>query len=325
VFDTIEQAPARLQEVAGIGPVRAGRIVAGWAEQKVVREIMLFLHSHGVGTSRAVRIYKTYGADAVQVISANPDRLARDIRGIGFKTADQIAQRLGIEKTAMIRARAGIGHALAEAMDEGHCGLPTNELIGLAAELLEIPPLLVEAALELELADGAVVADAVAGRACVFLAGLHRAERAVAERLLALAAGEPPWGGGLDADKALPWAEQKVGLSLAPSQQAAVRLALCSKLLVITGGPGVGKTRLSRALPRSWGPRPLPCSWRHLPGVPPSGWARPRAWRPKPCTACWKRIRPRAGSSGARRARSSATCWWWTRSRWWMCRSCTLC
>jgi exodeoxyribonuclease V alpha subunit len=115
VFDTIEQDPERLREVAGIGPKRAERIQNGWAEQKVIREIMLFLHSHGVGTSRAVRIFKTYGVDAVQVISDNPYRLARDIRGIGFKSADQIALRLGIEKTAMIRARARIAFALAEA------------------------------------------------------------------------------------------------------------------------------------------------------------------------------------------------------------------
>src|SRR3712207_6624420 len=131
VFDVVEQAPGRLREVDGIGPVRAGRIVKGWAEQKVVREIMLFLHGHGVGTSRAVRIFKTYGADAVQVISENPYRLARDIRGIGFKSADQIAGRLGIEKTAMIRARAGVSYALAEAMDEGHCGLPVDGLCAL--------------------------------------------------------------------------------------------------------------------------------------------------------------------------------------------------
>jgi exodeoxyribonuclease V alpha subunit len=132
VFDTIEQSPEHLREVAGIGPRRAERIRKGWAEQKVIREIMLFLHSHGVGTSRAVRIFKSYDADAVQVISENPYRLARDIRGLGFKSADQIAMRLGIEKTAMIRARAGIAYALAEAMDQGHCGLPTDELRGLA-------------------------------------------------------------------------------------------------------------------------------------------------------------------------------------------------
>jgi exodeoxyribonuclease V alpha subunit len=122
VFDVIESEPDRLQRVSGIGPVRAERIVAAWAEQKVVREIMVFLHSHGVGTARAVRIFKTYGADAVQVMSENPYRLARDIRGIGFKTADAIAMRLGITKTATIRVRAGISYALTEAMDDGHCG-----------------------------------------------------------------------------------------------------------------------------------------------------------------------------------------------------------
>ena len=108
VFDTIEAKPERLREVTGIGPVRAKRITDAWAEQKVVREIMVFLHENGVGTARAVRIYKTYGADAVQVMTENPYRLARDIRGIGFKTADAIAMKLGIEKTAMIRVRSGI-------------------------------------------------------------------------------------------------------------------------------------------------------------------------------------------------------------------------
>jgi exodeoxyribonuclease V alpha subunit len=194
VFDIIEQAPERLQEVAGIGPRRAARIQAGWAEQKVVREIMLFLHSHDVGTSRALRIFKTYGADAVQLITANPYRLARDISGIGFRTADQIALRLGIPKTAMIRARAGIGYALAEAMDEGHC-----------------------------------------------------AEHGIAERLLGLAGCTPPWP-TIDPAQAIPWVERKTGLILAASQREAVRLALRSKLLVITGGPGVGKTTLLNAI-----------------------------------------------------------------------------
>jgi ATP-dependent exoDNAse (exonuclease V) alpha subunit len=116
VFDIIETTPDRLREVDGIGPVRAANILAAWAEQKAVREIMVFLHSHGVGTARAVRIFKTYGADAIQVMTENPYRLARDIRGIGFKTADAIAMKLGIEKTAMVRVRAGISYALTEAM-----------------------------------------------------------------------------------------------------------------------------------------------------------------------------------------------------------------
>src|SRR5262249_30252664 len=112
VFDIIEAAPDRLQEVDGIGPIRAGRITAAWAEQKAAGEIMFSLHSHGVGTAGAVRIYKTYGGDAVQVMSENPYRRARDIRGIGFKTADAIAMKLGIDKTAMVRVRAGISYAL---------------------------------------------------------------------------------------------------------------------------------------------------------------------------------------------------------------------
>src|SRR3954447_15691777 len=168
VFDIIEATPERMREVEGIGPVRAGRISAAWAEQKVVREIMVFLHSHGVGTARAVRIYKTYGTDAVQVMTDNPYRLARDIRGIGFKTADAIAMRLGIEKTAMVRVRAGISYALTKAMDEGHCGLPTDELVPLAEKLLEVPPELISTALDLELHEGTVIADQVGEMPCVF-------------------------------------------------------------------------------------------------------------------------------------------------------------
>ena len=190
VFDVIEAEPERLREVNGIGRVRAGRITDAWAEQKVVREIMVFLHSHGVGTARAVRIFRTYGADAIEVMSENPYRLARDIRGIGFKTADAIAMKLGIAKTAMIRVRAGIGYALIEAMDEGHCGLPAEELGPLAARLLDVPDDVIRTALDLELAEGTVVPDTVADTPCVFLGALYRAERAIAERLLDIAAGK---------------------------------------------------------------------------------------------------------------------------------------
>jgi exodeoxyribonuclease V alpha subunit len=249
VFDTIESAPDRLREVDGIGPVRAASILAAWAEQKAVREIMVFLHGHGVSTARAVRIFKTYGSDAIQVMTENPYRLARDIRGIGFKTADAIAMKLGVEKTAMVRVRAGISYALAEAMDEGHCGLPTDELVPLAEKLLEVPRQLVSAALQLELQDGAVIADQVGETPCVFLAALHRAERTVAQRLLGLANGRLPWL-WIDPDKALPWVEKRVCLALAESQIAAVRLALKSKVMVLTGGPGVGKTTIVKAILR---------------------------------------------------------------------------
>jgi exodeoxyribonuclease V alpha subunit len=193
VFDVIQQEPDRLRQVTGIGAKRAERIVAGWAEQQVIREIILFLHSNGVGTSRAVRIYKAYGADAVRLISENPYRLARDIRGIGFRTADQIAAKLSIEKTALIRVLAGISYALAEAMDEGHCGLPVEELVSLTQKLLEVPAELVHTALNLELEDGAVVADDLEGRRCVFLAALYRAEHEIGEKLKTLAVGKPPW------------------------------------------------------------------------------------------------------------------------------------
>jgi exodeoxyribonuclease V alpha subunit len=249
VFDLIEQQPDRLREVTGIGPKRAAQIVAGWAEQKVVREIMLFLHSHGVGTSRAVRIFKTYRNDALQVISENPYRLARDIRGIGFVTADRLAAKLGIEKTASIRVRAGISYALAEAADEGHCGLPLDELVTLTAKLIEVPDQLIQAAMADEIAAGNVVADTVEGRNCIFLARLHYAERDIAERLYTLAAGPPPWA-TIDPDKAIPWVESRTGMTLAPSQQDAIRLALRSKVVVITGGPGVGKTTLVNAILR---------------------------------------------------------------------------
>ena len=249
VFDVIEAEPDRLREVTGIGTVRAKRITDAWAEQKIVREIMVFLHSNGVGTARAVRIFRTYGADAVQIMSENPYRLARDIRGIGFKTADAIAMKLGIEKTAMIRLRAGISYALTEAMDEGHCGLPTDKLIPLSEELLESPKELIVAALELERAEGNVIADTVGDTGCTFLAGLYKAEQAIADRLLQILNGRLPWA-WIDPEKAIPWVEARTGMKLAESQAAAIRLALKAKALVITGGPGVGKTTIVNSILR---------------------------------------------------------------------------
>jgi exodeoxyribonuclease V alpha subunit len=292
VFEVIEQEPERLKQVPGIGQVRAGRIAQAWADQKVVREIMVFLHSHGVGTARAVRIFKTYGNDAVQVMAENPYRLARDIRGIGFRSADAIAARLGIEATAMIRLRAGIGYALLQASGDGHCGLPTADLLKLAGELLSVErpaaspaaepnatqgsdqregqggaaakppphpeaptnrvplePAVIQTALDLELSEGSVVADTLAGEPAIFLAHLHRDERRIASALQQLLQGAAPWG-SIDAAKAIAWVEQRLGLELAASQKEAVQQALASKLLVITGGPGVGKTTLINAILR---------------------------------------------------------------------------
>ena len=249
VFDIIEANPERLQEVEGIGRMRAARITSAWADQKVIREIMIFLHLHGVGTARAVRIFKTYGVDAVQVMSENPYRLARDIRGIGFRTADVIAGKLGIEKTAMIRVRAGISFALMEAMGDGHCGLPTGVLEALSEKLLEVPQALIGTALDLELAEGTITADSVGDAPCIFLTGLHHAEKTIADRLRRLLSGTIPWP-EMDADKALPWIESRTGLMLAASQAEAIRLALRSKVLVITGGPGVGKTTIVNSILR---------------------------------------------------------------------------
>ena len=250
VFDVIEAEPERLREVTGIGKVRAKRITDAWAEQKVVREIMVFLHSHGVGTARAVRIFRTYGADAVEVMTENPYRLARDIRGIGFMTADAIAMKLGIEKIAMIRMRAGIGYALTDSDGRGSLR-PAGRRAGTARG---------------QTPGGSRRADSRPrwtwswpkarwlptrwGRsACIFLGGLHRAERAIAGRLLGIAAGNLPWP-DIDPGKALPWVEGKTGLTLAPGQADAVRAALSSKVSVITGGPGVGKTTIVNSILR---------------------------------------------------------------------------
>jgi exodeoxyribonuclease V alpha subunit len=247
VFDVIERAPERLLELDGIGKARLKRITAAWSEQKVVREIMVFLQSHGVGTSRAVRIFKAYGADAIPLVKQNPYRLARDIRGIGFITADQIAEKLGIPKTSMLRARAGISYALLQAVENGDCGLPKEDLLTLAQKLLEIDRPLLEEALALETAEASVLVEPVAGQPCVFLPYLRHAEDAIAQAVRRLQGGRPPWP-CVDADKAIAWVEKRLSVTLASGQRQAVAQALASKLLVITGGPGVGKTTIIRAI-----------------------------------------------------------------------------
>ena len=249
VFDIIEESPHRLHEIEGIGPMRADRIIAAWVDQKLIREVMVFLHQNGVGTARAVRIYKTYGADAVQVMSEDPYRLARDIRGIGFRTADQIAEKLGIGKTEMIRVCAGILFALAEAMGDGHCGLPQTELQELTIKLLEVPEELINEALTIELHRQTITALNVSDTPCIFLTGLYHAEQIIAEYLRWINTSSLPWP-WIDVSKALPWAEAHTGFSLAKSQSQAVSLALNSKVTVITGGPGVGKTTIVNTILR---------------------------------------------------------------------------
>jgi exodeoxyribonuclease V alpha subunit len=249
VFEVIENEPMRLLGLPGIGRKRMDMVTGAWAEQKVIREIMVFLQSHGVGTARAVRIYKTYGDEAILKVTENPYRLALDIHGIGFKSADVIAERLGVARDSLIRARAGVRHTLQEISNDGHCAWPGDELAGQAAGLLEIPVPVIEEAIQEEIAEDNLVRDRIDGRECLFLTPLHRAETGTAAGIARLLPGAPPWE-SIDAAKAIPWVEQKTGLTLSASQRSAVELALASKVTVITGGPGVGKTTLVNGILR---------------------------------------------------------------------------
>ncbi len=249
VFDIIETRSVRLEEVDGIGPKRRQRIKQAWSEQKVIREIMVFLHSHGVSTSRAVRIHKTYGDEAIEKVRDDPYRLARDIHGIGFKSADQIAQKLGIPRDSLLRASAGLGHALLEATGHGHCALPEQLLLEEAGKLLVVESGIVEAALERSLSNREVVREEIEGQSLIFLPYLKRAEETIAARIRTLASA-PSVFPAIDLEKAVAWVQQKTGKELAPSQHAALRLALTCRVLVITGGPGVGKTTLVNAILR---------------------------------------------------------------------------
>jgi exodeoxyribonuclease V alpha subunit len=249
VFDVIEHEPERLRELDGIGPKRQARIVEAWAEQRAVRGIMVFLQSHGVGTARAVRIYRTYGEDAVDLVRENPYRLAFDVHGIGFRSADTIAESLGIPRDSPVRARAGVRHALREIAGEGHCAAPRENLVSSCARMLEVDEALVEDAIDAEIAGDNLVAEPINGIPCLFLTPLHRAEAGVAGHLRRLMDGTSPWA-GIDTAKAIPWVEQRTGLVLSPSQRDAVSLALREKVTVVTGGPGVGKTTLLNSLLR---------------------------------------------------------------------------
>jgi exodeoxyribonuclease V alpha subunit len=241
VFDVIEQTPERLTELEGIGPKRKDNVISAWSQQKIIREIMVFLHSHGVGTARAVRIYKTYGDDAIARVRENPYRLALDIHGIGFKTADDLAERLGIPRDAIIRAQAGVRHVLQELASDGHCATEQTQLLKTASTLLEIPPPTIEHAIDLELQEEHLIKDTIDGKPCLFLTPLYRAEIGLASHLLRLQDGDLPWG-QIDPAKAIPWVEQQTRWRLSASQQNAVTTALSTKVTILTGGPGVGKT-----------------------------------------------------------------------------------
>jgi exodeoxyribonuclease V alpha subunit len=249
VFEIIEHESDRLLELEGIGPKRQERVTQAWSEQKIVREIMVFLQSHGMGSARAVRIYKTYGEQAIERVRENPYRLALDIHGIGFKSADIIAQRLGIPPDSLLRAQAGVRHVLQEFATEGHCAMEHERLVQTTHQLLEIPIPIIEHAIEHEIKKERLIPETILDKPCLFLTPLYRAEVGVATHVRRLLHGHPPWG-QVDIAKALPWVEKKTGLQLSESQRRAIAQAINSKVTIITGGPGVGKTTVLNSILR---------------------------------------------------------------------------
>ena len=266
-FEVIDTTPERLKEVPGIGPIRAARIAATWAEQRHIREVMAALQGYGISTSLAVRIYKRFGDDSARVISKEPYHLAREVWGIGFKTADKIAQAVGIAPDAPERLQAGVLHALGAASDAGHTLLPEDTLAGQAAALLGVAPPRLAGAIEALVESGDLVAadqsdaayqnDSAANpMRLLALAPFARAESGLASRLRALqAAGARPGGtpvrrvfGAVDWAVVFGWLVERHGLRLAPEQEAAVRMALTSPVSLLTGGPGTGKTHSLRAV-----------------------------------------------------------------------------
>jgi exodeoxyribonuclease V alpha subunit len=247
VLAVIETRPSELQSVGGIGPKRRERIAHAWQEAKQIREIMLFLHGHGVSTSRAVRIFKAYGEQAIEKVRSNPYTLAKDIYGIGFATADQIAQKVGIPKDSINRAKAGIDHALLDATSDGHCALPSAKLKLAAVKLLEVPEATVEQALSQMLTGGSLLLEEIEGEPLVFLPHLRKAEEGIAARIKRLVEGQPLYP-PIEFEKAVAWCQKRTGKTLAPSQREALKTVLAHPVVVITGGPGVGKTTLVNSI-----------------------------------------------------------------------------
>lgn len=247
VLTVIEKSSAQLEEISGIGPERRRRIKEAWKEQRAIREIMVFLHSNGVSTSRAVRIFKTYGEQAIETVRANPYTLAKDISGIGFKTADQIAEKVGIPRESIIRACAGISHCLLEATNSGHCALPKEMLLDAAKGLLLVDETLIREALDRLLVNRELVEEQIGEHALVFLPALRATEIGIAAKIHAMCS-MPSTHPAIDIGKAIEWCEKKTGTELAASQKEAIKKACESRVLIITGGPGVGKTTLINSL-----------------------------------------------------------------------------
>ncbi len=251
VFEVIDKTSARLEEVDGIGTKRRTEIKTSWEKQKMVREIMVFLHQYRVSPARAVRIYKAYGELAIIKMKENPYQLAADIWGIGFRTADEIAGRMGIPTDAPERLQAGLRHVLKEATGDGHCALPVETLVADTTKALAgreaIEADRVIASLTAMLTAGDLKAEDIDGTRLIFLPHLLKAETVSAAKLKQLAS-QPPSYPAMDEERALAWVETKTGKKLAPGQQDAIRAALKNRLLVITGGPGVGKTTILNSL-----------------------------------------------------------------------------
>ncbi|URN16145.1 MULTISPECIES: ATP-dependent RecD-like DNA helicase [Streptomyces] len=258
-LDVIEREPERLVEVPGLGPKRTRMIGAAWEEQKAIKEVMVFLQGVGVSTSIAVRIYKKYGDASISVVRNQPYRLAADVWGIGFLTADRIAQAVGIPHDSPDRVKAGLRHALSQSSDQGHCFLPEERLIADAVKLLQVDTgLVIDCLAELaaDEEEGGVVRERVPGPdgepvTAVYLLPFHRAEVSLAGQLGRLMrAEEDRMAAFRDVawDKALAWLADRTGAELAPEQEAAVRLALTRKVAVLTGGPGCGKSFTVRSV-----------------------------------------------------------------------------
>jgi exodeoxyribonuclease V alpha subunit len=249
-LEIIENAGHRLKEVDGIGPIRAGRILEAWAEQRDIKDVMVFLQSHGVSSAYAIRIYKRYGRSAVHVVRENPYQLAIDVFGIGFLTADKIAGSLGIEKTSPARARAGVLHALGELVEDGHVFAPKPLLLEKARLLLEVDEAIIARAIdELAAEEAVAIEDLGASTIAIYRRDLLEAEERAAKRLIRLATA-PEAKLDLDVDRALAWFESQNAITLAPEQRAALASSLRAKVSVITGGPGTGKTTIVKGLLR---------------------------------------------------------------------------
>ncbi|MGZ3633772.1 MAG: SF1B family DNA helicase RecD2 [Parachlamydiaceae bacterium] len=250
-LDIIENTPEKLNEIHGLGKKKLEDIIACWNEQRSIRDVMIFLQSNGVSPTYAQKIFKIYGNKSVEKVTENPYRLAQDIRGIGFKTADTIAQTMGITKDSPLRIEAGIEHVLTELSSEGHVCYPHHEFLTIANEVLEAPESLIKECLSnLHQNSRIEVMDLVhAGEIVPFLWNkyLFAAEIGIAQEIKRIKQA-PCALRNVDIQKAVDWVQKKLQIELAANQKEAVIQALESKLLIITGGPGTGKSTITNAI-----------------------------------------------------------------------------